>query len=89
MIEIYHLTCEMPAFLYDHMPVAGEVAKSEHARTLDGSRILPGTKMCCGSCGKRIEDIRHLAPPPLRTFDLWNPNHLKELTGKGGVDVRA
>jgi len=86
MIEIYHLTCEQPAFLYDHLPVAGEVARSALARTLDGRLVDPDSKMICGSCGKPIEDIRHLAPPPLRTFDLLNPADRAEL-GVGQLHV--
>lgn len=88
MIEIYHLTCEQPAFLYDHMPVVGEVCRSKHAATLSGAPILPGTRMRCGSCGQIIESTCHLAPPPLKTYDLWNPKNVQELKSAiGGVDV--
>lgn len=46
--------CGEPAFIYDHMPQAGEVIGSKHATHLDGRPAIPFTRCMCDSCGEPV-----------------------------------
>jgi len=90
MISIYHRVCGAPAFLYDHMPSAGEPIRSRHAVTIHGRQITEGSPMVCGSCGKRVlVPPLELAPPPIKVYDMSNTADMQEVYGIGGIDALA
>ncbi|HUU73726.1 MAG TPA: hypothetical protein VMW70_13945 [Burkholderiales bacterium] len=60
MIAILHKTCGGIAFYYTHVPIAGEMMLSTHARTVDGDAIEPGGRMFCSACNSSIEGANYL-----------------------------
>ena len=81
MVKIYHTTCGRAAFLYEHLPVAGEILLAERARTLNGGKIKAGSRPVCGACGFELE-TKHLAPNPMSVYDMTSDRDMSKLYGE-------
>ena len=54
MIPLYHTVCGKPALLYRSRPGPRDAIFARHATALDGSAVVEGAQIVCGSCGAAV-----------------------------------
>lgn len=74
MIEMQHTECGQVAFLYDHVPLSGEVLQSRFSFRPNGRPVKARAPLLCFGCGEHIR-LDALKPVPLGSTELGRTFH--------------